>query len=49
MDLSIIIPAFNESRRLGPTLQRVVDYLRGRGLGVNGPAQLMGDAGDDLG
>ncbi|HEX4497590.1 MAG TPA: dolichyl-phosphate beta-glucosyltransferase [Thermoanaerobaculia bacterium] len=33
MDLSIIIPAFNESRRLGPTLQKVVDYLGRRGLG----------------
>lgn len=28
MDLSIVIPAYNESRRLGPTLRRVVDYLR---------------------
>ncbi len=28
MDLSIVIPAFNEARRLGPTLRRVVDYLR---------------------
>jgi dolichyl-phosphate beta-glucosyltransferase len=33
MDLSIIIPAFNESRRLGPTLQKVVDYMGRRGLG----------------
>lgn len=31
MDLSIIIPAYNESLRLGPTLRRVVDYLRQRG------------------
>jgi dolichyl-phosphate beta-glucosyltransferase len=31
MDLSIVIPAFNESRRLGPTLRRVVDYLRQSG------------------
>jgi dolichyl-phosphate beta-glucosyltransferase len=28
MDLSIVIPAFNEAQRLGPTLRRVVDYLR---------------------
>src|SRR5882757_885155 len=27
MDLSVVIPAFNESLRLGPTLQKVVDYL----------------------
>ena len=31
MDLSIVIPAFNESLRLGPTLRRVVDYLRQSG------------------
>lgn len=31
MDLSIVIPAFNESRRLGGTLQQVVDYLRQAG------------------
>jgi len=31
MDLSIVIPAYNESRRLGPTLRRVVDYLRQSG------------------
>lgn len=28
MDLSIVIPAYNESLRLGSTLQQVVDYLR---------------------
>ncbi|HKI02417.1 MAG TPA: dolichyl-phosphate beta-glucosyltransferase [Thermoanaerobaculia bacterium] len=33
MDLSIVIPAFNESARLGPTLRRVVDYLRQTGAG----------------
>jgi dolichyl-phosphate beta-glucosyltransferase len=27
MDLSVVIPAFNESLRLGPTLEKVVDYL----------------------
>ena len=32
MDLSVVIPAFNESRRLGASLQRVVDYLLGTGL-----------------
>ncbi len=31
MDLSIVIPAFNEASRLGPTLRRVVDYLRQQG------------------
>lgn len=31
MDLSIVIPAYNESRRLGGTLQQVVDYLRQAG------------------
>ena len=28
MDLSIVIPAFNESPRLGGTLRQVIDYLR---------------------
>lgn len=32
MDLSIVIPAYNEALRLGPTLQRVVEYLRSQGL-----------------
>jgi dolichyl-phosphate beta-glucosyltransferase len=31
MDLSIVIPAYNEALRLGPTLQRVVSYLRQQG------------------
>lgn len=32
MDLSIVIPAYNESLRLGPTLRRVVDYARQKGV-----------------
>lgn len=28
--LSVVIPAFNEARRLGPTLDRVTEYLRAR-------------------
>lgn len=28
--LSLVIPAFNEERRLGRTLERVLEYLRGR-------------------
>ena len=32
MDLSIVIPAYNESLRLGPTLRRVVDYLSQKGV-----------------
>jgi dolichyl-phosphate beta-glucosyltransferase len=32
MDLSVVIPAFNESLRLGASLRKVVDYLRGTGL-----------------
>lgn len=31
MDLSVVIPAYNEALRLGPTLQRVVSYLGQRG------------------
>ena len=33
MDLSVVIPAYNEALRLRPTLRKVVDYLRGQGLG----------------
>jgi dolichyl-phosphate beta-glucosyltransferase len=32
MDLSVVIPAFNEEKRLGPTLRRVVDHLRAQGV-----------------
>jgi len=32
MDLSIIIPAYNEAARLGPTLERILAYRSGRGL-----------------
>lgn len=32
MDLSVVIPAFNESSRLGASLQKVVDYLGRTGL-----------------
>lgn len=31
MDLSVVIPAYNEALRLGPTLERVVSYLRQQG------------------
>jgi dolichyl-phosphate beta-glucosyltransferase len=31
MDLSIVIPAYNEATRLDPTLRQVVDYLRREG------------------
>ena len=32
VELSIVIPAYNEEARLGPSLRRVVDYLAGRRL-----------------
>jgi dolichyl-phosphate beta-glucosyltransferase len=32
MDLSIVIPAYNEAARLGPTLERILAYLAGRPL-----------------
>lgn len=32
VDLSVVIPAYNEAERLGPSLRRVVEYLRGRGV-----------------
>ncbi|MEA2691117.1 MAG: hypothetical protein QOJ16_504, partial [Acidobacteriota bacterium] len=30
MDLSIVIPAYNEAARLGPTLERILGYLAGQ-------------------
>ncbi len=30
-ELSIVIPAFNEAERIGPTLERIVAYLRAEG------------------
>jgi dolichyl-phosphate beta-glucosyltransferase len=33
IELSVVIPAYNEEGRLGPTLDRVAAYLAGRGLG----------------
>ena len=33
MHLSVVIPAYNEALRLRPTLRKIVDYLRGQGLG----------------
>ncbi len=32
VELSVVIPAYNEARRLGPTLDRVDAYLRERGV-----------------
>lgn len=32
-ELSVVIPAFNEERRLGATLERVLGYLEGRRIG----------------
>jgi dolichyl-phosphate beta-glucosyltransferase len=32
MDLSIVIPAYNEATRLGPTLERILAYLAGQPL-----------------
>ena len=33
MDLSVVIPAYNEALRLGPTLRKVIDYLSAQGIG----------------
>src|SRR5262249_6907733 len=30
MDLSVVIPAYNEERRIGPTLERILAYLGAR-------------------
>ncbi len=33
VELSVVIPAYNEARRLGSTLDRIAAYLGGRGVG----------------
>jgi len=37
MDLSIVIPAYNEAARLAPTLARILDYLQERKI----PAEIL--------
>jgi|HubBroStandDraft_3_1064219.scaffolds.fasta_scaffold16989_2 dolichyl-phosphate beta-glucosyltransferase len=32
VELSVVVPAYNEARRLGPGLRRASDYLAGRGI-----------------
>ena len=44
-ELSIVIPAYNEERRLGQTLQRISDYFRGRTRDVAGIEILVVDDG----
>jgi len=48
MQLSVVIPAYNEARRIGPTLQRVLNYLRGC-YGVRGFEIIVVDDGSDDG
>jgi dolichyl-phosphate beta-glucosyltransferase len=42
--LSVVIPAYNEADRIGPSLQRVWDYLRSR-YGVGGFEMIVVDDG----
>jgi dolichyl-phosphate beta-glucosyltransferase len=44
MQLSVVIPAYNEARRIGPTLQRILNYLRGC-YGVGGFEIIVVDDG----
>jgi dolichyl-phosphate beta-glucosyltransferase len=30
-ELAVVVPAYNEEARLGPTVQRIIEYLEGRG------------------
>jgi dolichyl-phosphate beta-glucosyltransferase len=32
VELSVVVPAYNEARRLGPSLERALSYLRQRGI-----------------
>lgn len=45
MDLSVVIPAFNEEKRLGPTLRQVVDHLRAQGVSYE--VLVVDDGSDD--
>jgi len=45
LDLSVVIPAYNEARRLGSTLDRVVEYLQG--LGVRHEVLVVDDGSTD--
>ena len=44
-ELSIVIPAYNEERRLGQALARISDYLRGRTGAVSGVEIIVVDDG----
>ena len=51
-ELSVVIPAFNEERRLPATLESVVEYLRPRGTlvrGAGGRRRIHGRDGRDRG
>ena len=37
--LSIVVPAFNEAARIGPSLRKIVDYVDGLGLAQVGNAE----------
>lgn len=40
MRLSIVVPAYNEARRLGPTIEEIIAYLEGGGAGWQ-PAEIL--------
>lgn len=44
-ELSVVIPAYNEADRLGPTLLRVLEYLRAEGL--DGELIVVDDGSED--
>jgi dolichyl-phosphate beta-glucosyltransferase len=45
VELTVVIPAYNEGQRLGPSLRRVVDYLGGRR--VQSEVLVVDDGSDD--
>lgn len=45
VELSVVIPAYNEAARIGPTVRRIVEHLRATGRGAE--ILVVDDGSDD--